>query len=59
MDVETFFLETRGSVANLMAKELQDLDAAKVQMTTWIQFKVEVDDVDIVRVDMVDKVFNS
>ena len=61
MDVETFLKVTRGSVANLMTKELQDLDSAKVQITPWIQFKVEVDDGDgdIVRVDMVKKVFNS
>ena len=36
MDVETFFAEIRGSVANLMAKELQDLDPVKAQMTACI-----------------------
>ena len=30
MDVETFIMETRGSVANLITKELQDLDSVKV-----------------------------
>ena len=61
MDVETFFGEIRGSVANLMAKELQDLDSAKVQTIAWIQLKEEVEDEDgsIIIVDMVDKVFNS
>ena len=59
--METFFGEITGSVANLMAKELQDLDLAKVQMTAWIQFKVEVEDGDgsIIRVDSVGKSFNS
>ena len=36
MDVDTFFGEIRGSVTNLMAKELQDLNLAKVQMTASI-----------------------
>ena len=61
MDVETFFMETRGSVANLITKELKDLNSAKVQMTARIRFKVEVEDGDgkVIRVDRVDKVFNS
>ena len=61
MDVETFLKETRGSVTNLIAKELQDLDLVKVQMTAWIQFKVEVEDGDesIIRVNTVDKAFNN
>ena len=42
-----------------MTKELKDLDSAKVQMTTWIRFKVEVEDGDgnFIRVDTV--AFNS
>ena len=60
MDVETFFGETQGSVANLMAKELHDLDVMKAQTTVWIQFKVEVDgDGNVFRVDEVRQVFNS
>ena len=61
MDVETFLKETSGSVANLITEELQNLDAVKVQMTTWVRFKVEVEDGDgnIVRVDTVKKAFNS
>ena len=61
MDVESFFGEIRGSVTNLIAKELQDLNSAKVQTTAWIQFKVEVKDENgsVVRVDTVDKAFNS
>ena len=46
MDVETFLRKTQGSLANLMSKEPRDLDLAKVQMTTLIQFKVDVEDGD-------------
>ena len=44
-----------------MTRELRDLDAMKVQTTAWIRFKVEVEDGDsnVVRVNTVDKVFNS
>ena len=37
------------------------MESAKVQMTAWIQFMVEVEDGDgnIIRVDMVKKAFNS
>ena len=38
MDVETLLKETKGSVANLSNKELQDLDKTQVQMTTCVQF---------------------
>ena len=31
----------------------------KVQTTAWIRFKVEIEDGSVVRVDMVDKTFNS
>ena len=61
MDVETFFGEMRGSVANLMAKKLQDLDSMKAQTIAWIRFKVEVENEDgsVIRVETVDKAFNS
>ena len=59
MDVETFLKETRGSVANFITKQLQDLDSAKVQTTTWIQFEVKVEDGSIIIVDTVRKLFNS
>ena len=57
MDVETFLKET----AVLITKELQDLNSAKVQTTTWIQFKIEVEGEDgsIIIVNTVKKVFNS
>ena len=61
MDVETFLKETRGSVINLMTEELQDLDLVKVQMTSWIQFKVEVkgEDGSIINFDAVKKAFSN
>ena len=40
MDVETFLEEAR-EVS--LSKELQDLDATKMQTTTWVQFKVEIE----------------
>ena len=55
--METFLKETSGSFANLITKELQDLDSAKVQTTAWIQFEVE--DGGIIKVDAVKKAFNS
>ena len=59
--METFLKETRGSVANLVTNELQDLNSAKVQTTTWIRFKVEVEDGDrnVIRVNVIDKACNS
>ena len=61
MDAETFFRETRGCIINLTSRELCDLDSMKVQTTAWIRFKVEVEDEDgnAIRVDKVDKEFNS
>ena len=61
MNMETFFGDIREDVANLVAKEVQDLDLMKVQMTAWVRFKVGVEDGDgdVVRVNTVDKVFNK
>ena len=61
MDVETFLKETRGSVANLITEEIQDLDLEKVQMTAWIQFIVETEgkDESVIKVNEVRKAFNS
>ena len=60
MDVEAFLRKTQGSVANLMSKELRDLNSAKVQTTIWIRFKVDVEDGDgnVIRVNAVEA-FNS
>ena len=59
--METFLKETRGSVTSLITNELQDLDLAKVQTTTWIQFmeEVEGEDESVIKVDEVRKVLNS
>ena len=59
--METFYGEARGSVTSLMTKELKDLDSAKLQTTTWIRFKVEVEDWDgnVIRVHTVHKAFNT
>ena len=61
MDVETFLKEARENFANLITKELQDLDLAKVQSTAWIQFKVEIEGEDgsVIKVDEVRKAFSS
>ena len=61
MDVKTFFKKTRGSVTNLITKELQDLYSEKVQTTAWIQVKVETEGEEgsIIKVDEVRKMFNS
>ena len=61
MGVETFLTETGGSVADLITKELQDLDSVKVQMTAWIQFKVKIESEDgsVIKVNEIRKAFNS
>ena len=61
MDVETFLGKTQGSVLNLTSRELRDLDSSTVQTTNWIRFKVEVEvgNGNVIRVDTVDKAFNS
>ena len=41
MDLETQLELARGSVTNLITKELKDSNSVKVQMTAWILFKVE------------------
>ena len=61
MDVDTFFERIRENLVGLKTKELKDLDSAKLQTTARIRFEVEVDDGDlnVIRVYMVDKAFNS
>ena len=46
MDLETFLGETQESIIHLVMGELCNLDAVKPQMTTWIRFRVEVEDGD-------------
>ena len=38
MDVETFFHRIRGDLIDLIKRELNDLNSARVQTTTWIMF---------------------
>ena len=61
MDVETFLKETRGSVASQITKELQDLNLAQVQTTSWIrcEIEVEVGDGNVIKVNTIDNAFNS
>ena len=44
-----------------MTKEIRDLDLIKVQATAWIRFKIKVEDENgiVIKVDTVDKAFNS
>ena len=44
MDVETFSC-IRGELISLIARELTDLNSVRVQMTTWIRFRQEFEDV--------------
>ena len=57
MNVDTFFSCIRGELISLINRELTDLNSARVQMTTWIRFIREFDDV--VEVDRVELPFNS
>ena len=38
MDVETFFHRIRGDLIDLIKQELNDLNSARIQTTTWIRF---------------------
>ena len=38
MDVETFFHRIRGDLIDLIKRELNDLNSARMQMNTWIRF---------------------
>ena len=38
MDVETFFHRIRGDLIDLIKRELNDLNSARVQTITWIRF---------------------
>ena len=55
MDVETFFHRIRGDLIDLFKRELNDLNSARVQTTTWIRF-VRDDEEGLERVE---KAFNS
>ena len=57
MDVNDFFNHIRGELISLINRELTDLNSARVQMTTWIRFIQEFED--LVEIDRVDLAFNS
>ena len=38
MDVETFFCRIRKGLIDLIKRELNDLNSARIQTTTWIRF---------------------
>ena len=51
MDVETFFHRIRGDLIDLIKRELNDLNSARVQTTTWIRF-VREDEEDQEKVEL-------
>ena len=57
MDVDTFFSHIRGDLISLIDRELTDLNSVSVQMTIWIRFIQEFDNV--VEIDRVELAFNS
>ena len=57
MDVDTFFSRIKGELISLINRELTDLNSARVQMTTWIRFIQEFND--LVEINRVEKAFNS
>ena len=44
MDVDTFFDQIRKNLINLIFRELTDLNSARVQMNTWIRFRIEYEE---------------
>ena len=47
MDVETFFHRIRGDLIDLIKRELNNLNSARVQTTTWIRFVKDDDRVEL------------
>ena len=43
MDVHTFFSRIREGLIELIKRELNDLNSARIQMTTWIRFVSDED----------------
>ena len=44
IDVDTSFDQIRQNLIDLIPRELTDLNSARVQMTTWIRFRIEYKD---------------
>ena len=59
MDVGAFFDWIRQNLIDLMNRELIDLGSARVETITWIRFRVEVEDGNVIRVDRVRLPFSS
>ena len=47
MDVETFFRRIRKGLIDLIKRELNDLNSARIQTTTWIRFVKDYDRVEL------------
>ena len=47
MDVDTFFSQIREGLIELIKRELNDLNSARIQMTTWIRFTKDGDRVEL------------
>ena len=41
MDIDTFFNWIRQNLIDLISRELTDLNSARVQMNTWIRFRIQ------------------
>ena len=48
MDVDTFFSRIREGLIDLIKRELNDLNSARIQTTTWIRFVKDDDRVELV-----------
>ena len=57
MDVDTFFSPIRGELISLINQELTNLNSVRIQMTTWIRFIQEFED--LVEIDRIELAFNS
>ena len=47
MDVDTFFSHIKGDLISLIARELTDLNSARMQTTAWIRFTKDDDQVEL------------
>ena len=56
MDVDTFFNRIRQNLIDLISRVLTDLDSARVQTNTWINFRIEYEEG---KIDSVSLPFNS
>ena len=61
MDVKTFFDQIRQNLIDVVNRKLTNLNSARVQMTAWITFRMEVEDENrsLIGVDRVRLLFNA